>query len=502
MCGISGLLTTESYALKAEEFLKQSLIVNQLRGMHSTGLFQIGTKGDIDLFKKAVHASDFIDVKEAKDLIGKAGRSRLTVGHVRHATVGAKDKDENAHPFVITREDGSQLVGVHNGSLRNWKFKKGSKDVEVDSAWAFQMLADEGADAFEYFDGAFAFVWYDTRTPDVVYMARNKERPLHYFVTEDKKSMYFMSELGSLGWIGGRNELKKNTEIGFRYLDPGLIYKFSLKEIGEHTSAAFPSYDPKTTITPPVTPYNNYGNYGRRYDMLNDYYGDDNDWGDSHSGENFRRGWNPHGQTPGYIQRDYNADRTDGILERVKEALKQARNKTDAPSEEEVETLAVVTNDDLEVALAEAVRTFQEEKEGKKATVLPLSTLSTPMFIGSPVDTAAEHKEKALIQDMAMYGMIVDFSGILFDEEDKSVEGEATVYQNGKWIKAEATLRNITGQRAKFLYTGNRHPQRVAIIGYDNDPGRGLPAQYVVAELTPDQRNLILNKAGKLAVSH
>lgn len=497
MCGILGLLTTDTYALKGEAFLKDALLVSQVRGMHSTGLMQIGTSGDIGMFKKAVNASTFIDEADAKTILGKAGRSRVTVGHVRHATSGAKDVDENAHPFRITRADKSEIIGVHNGSFRDWKNKKNSKDIDVDSAWAFQMIADENADAFEYFNGPFALVWYDTRTPDVLYMARNKERPLNYFVTEDGKSMYFMSELGSLGWVAGRNEMKKKQEIGYRYLEPGLLYQFSLKEIGSFKSTEYPSYDPKTTIHVPSSVVHHRGNTRNMYDE-HEWGGLDDPWDQSFRGGSHRP-WRPH--TPGYISgTDYGIERIERVLDGVKEALKQARNKANAPSKEETEA-AVVSMDDLEKAIEEAIAEHAEKKDRPKALVLPLRSLSRPMFLGDTTGHHVSQAEKRLVQDMALYGQVVDFNGLLYDEDEKVVEGEATIFRNGKWETVEAQLRAVERNR-KFLYTQGRYPQRVVISGYNNSPGRGLPPIFILNELNNAQRNLILVEAGKIAAAN
>lgn len=489
MCGISFVLTSEAYCGKAEAFMKESLIVNQVRGMHSTGIFQIATNGDISYFKQAVNASQFIGVTEAKNLLGKAARSRLTVGHVRHATQGAADKSENAHPFMVTREDGSKLIGVHNGNFRSFKNKKNSKDFEVDSAWAFQMLADEKADAFEYFDGAFALVWYDTLTPDVLYMARNKDRPLHYMISEDGKSMYGMSELGSLGWLTGasRVDIKKTKEEqGFFFLEPGWIYQFDLKQIGKWDRAKYPEYDPKTTVHQPVS------HVSHMYD--------DADWGGEHGfyqapfrGERLHPGW----RAPSSV--DYDFEQTDRTLAKVKLALKQARNKRDAALEEGGEETSPIIDADalnraLEDGIAENIRKFQDSK---KASLVPLSELSSPMYLASIRDQNATRGEIKSCQALQLYGMVVDFTPILYDEENASVLGDAEIYIHGKWVKIECSLRGITPRRGNFIYHPKRGPHRVTLCGYGTQPDP-LPAYVVASEMHDSGKALIMNRVERL----
>ena len=467
--------------------MRDSLIVNQVRGMHSTGLFQVGNDGAISYFKSAVNASAFISLKEAKDILGKAARTKLTVGHVRHATQGASDLADNAHPFLVTRQDGSQLIGVHNGTFRNWKNKKNSKDVDVDSAWAFQMLAEENADAFEYFDGAFALVWYDSRTPDVIYMARNKERPLHFVVSEDRKSMFGMSELGSLGWLAGKHDVKRHKD-GYLYLDPGHIYTFSLKDIGQFTKAEYPAYDHNTTI---YTPAVYHGQASRMYDEA--------DWGGG--------GFGFHGdrvpfRAQGYRapEVDYNFERTDRILGQVKLALQKARRARDAENSEETEETTVIDQEKLDRELEEGISKEIQQfhaAQARSTALVPVSSLRAPMFLVNPSDKTASRKEIAAVQDHALYGMVVDFTGILYDDVEDVVYGEAQVLLSGKWTTRETILRGLGSRKAKFAYGPNKGPRRVVLCGIMDRKDSNLPPALIAAELSNDQRQLILEEVHK-----
>jgi hypothetical protein len=466
--------------------MKDSLIVNQVRGMHSTGLFQLAMNGDLSYFKQATHASNFVDLKEAKELLGKAARTRLTVGHVRHATQGAKDKTENAHPFLVTREDGSKLIGVHNGNFRSFKSKKNSKDFDVDSAWAFQMLADESADAFEHFDGAFALVWYDSRNPDTLFMARNKDRPLHYVLSDDGKSMYGMSELGSLGWLTGRRDIKKGKD-GFFFIEPGYLYKFNIKEPGQFTRAKYPEYDPKTTVSQPVS----------------SVY-DDADW---EGGFGFRHAPFRATHTPGHIQRaapvDYDAERTYRVLENVKSALKQARVKRDSADSEEAETSPIIDTDvlnrQLEDGISDAIRNF---RDSKTAALVPMSTLKSAMHLYDIRENDVSREEIKSAQNLLAYGMVVDFSPILYDPENETVWGDAEVCIHGKWEKFEAALRGITPRRGNFIYHPKRGAHRVTVCGYASRPQERLPNYFICSEMKDNGKTLIMHRVEKLTAAH
>lgn len=145
MCGlIASLVAPNHQALHTDDWFRESLIASQVRGLDSTGIFQLARNGQVYTAKAAQNASTFIRSNSvARGLIVDACKEPLTVGHVRAATQGGV-VDANAHPFKVEREDKSYVVGVHNGTLKGWKDKEGGKDQDVDSAWAFNVFAKEG----------------------------------------------------------------------------------------------------------------------------------------------------------------------------------------------------------------------------------------------------------------------------------------------------------------------------------------------------------------------
>ena len=206
MCGIIFAINSDYYSLNLDDWVKDSMLASQVRGTHSAGLFQVDVDGELLWAKDGVTPTDFVRLQEAARIINMSPSSAITVGHVRAATVGTISQ-ENAHPFISERKDGTFVAVVHNGTLQNWRGHKDADQFDVDSQWLAHMLATEGHDAFEYFTGAFAIVWYDSAHPDHLFMARNKERPLHYMVANDNKTLLGCSELGMLGWLSEKHAL-------------------------------------------------------------------------------------------------------------------------------------------------------------------------------------------------------------------------------------------------------------------------------------------------------
>lgn len=493
MCGLHGIITNDTYIGKAEDFLKDAFIANQVRGMHSSGLFQVDSKGEIDVVKRAVNGSSFIALPEAVTALARAGRSKMTICHVRHRTSG-EIKDENAHPFLMTREDGSKLVGVHNGSFENWRLKKDSDGVDVDSAWAFQMLANEGHDAFEYFSGAFALVWYDTRNPEIVNVARNDKRPFFYMHTKDGKTMLFASELGMLGWLAERNKLepKRNerTNTNFLYTEPGRIYRFNIKDLSEVDSVEYPSYNPKTSKYVPPTPIYQ-GNYGRQHDRFalgNDYYGGD------------AAEWDAYGSAYPYARErtDWDEVRQANLFKNVKGILKAGRIRLDVKARGE-DPATVLDAELIDEVNKELKETFPTKKENDQSV--------GPFHIGTsilkPDTTTVSKGERAAAERLQVFGQLVQFTGIMYDEDLTdmglgSCDGTIRIMRDGQIVDADAALRGIPKRVANHRYIHAIRPSFLTVVGYV-PPQAGLPEHFVVSEISEETRRLMLAINGTAA---
>jgi hypothetical protein len=481
MCGLVATITKDVYCTNLDDWFKDALIASQLRGVHSTGIFQIGQNKSISTFKKAVNASTFVDLPDARPLILAATRAPITVGHVRHATQG-RIVDSNAHPFVFVRDsDKSKVVGVHNGTLQGWKGKKGGDEQDVDSAWAFQKFAEEGPiDAFEYFNGAFAFIWYDTRTPDHLWTCRNDQRPLFYFQTDDTKTLMFASELGMLGWTAERNKFK-NTGHQMYYTEADKIYKFSLKDVGAFETFDKPKYDPATTKVVASThtnlvPYRNVGGEYEEYELP--------------FGQGSSRYSTAGSSSTTRTTSHYEWDDQEYVLGKVKTALANARNAIDAgrkASESNLHEKVITTEDldnSLEAGIKKSIEAFKDTRQ------FDFWALAGDHFIvGAVNDRNATSEEIRRARAIGMYGVAVAYSGVMYDDETGENLGDAfirTKEPNAQCRQQDCLLRGLSKAAADVKYNDINAVVPCAIIGVTDGINKG-DVMFVIAELTDDQ---------------
>lgn len=225
MCGIIGVINSSVvYSAGTRLFMKQGLVASQLRGTDSTGMLQVGLRPDeVFVHKLAINASDFVEDTKAVAMLRDVDSSPINVAHVRARTQGAVS-DTNAHPFTVLTPDKKRLIGVHNGSLVNWKSKEGGNKYDVDSHWAMSHIATHGKKAFEDIQGPFAMVWWEEGSPSKVRVARNDQRPLHVMFNKSRTRMVFASEALMLGWIAQRSGFEGDGDI--REVPVGKLFTF------------------------------------------------------------------------------------------------------------------------------------------------------------------------------------------------------------------------------------------------------------------------------------
>lgn len=230
MCGIVGVVNGKSFrnvSSKITGYMRDAMIVDSLRGADSTGMFQRSknNKNRVWWHKKAVNGLAFSSDPVTVGLLRDADDSAFTIVHNRAATRG-EVSDENAHPFEAYGEDGSWLMGVHNGTITGWEAAPDAKNYKVDSAWALAQIAEHGVEAFKKIQGAYTFVWYGDREGETINMIRNYARPMYVAYVKDQERLLFASEYMMMVWLAQRNELSLETDI--IELEPGHLYSFSV----------------------------------------------------------------------------------------------------------------------------------------------------------------------------------------------------------------------------------------------------------------------------------
>lgn len=255
MCGIVGVASTGPMSVPMKEFFQSLLFHDVVRGAHATGVAAIDTMTrDLVVEKRAVDSSRFLNNEEImENLFSFKHNFNIYIGHNRYATVGDKTKDENAHPFIH-----GDIVGVHNGSLRNQSLLDDHKDFVVDSDNLYHHLAKNGlANTVSKTNGAYALCWYD-RTDNSLNFIRNDERPLCIGKLTNG-CWVWASEYSMLTWLVGRHKslqfdtymeegvkvrevynIKKNTHVKFVFKDKTRQFDGAYT-IEEHVPPEFPT---------------------------------------------------------------------------------------------------------------------------------------------------------------------------------------------------------------------------------------------------------------------
>lgn len=198
MCGIVGVAGDMNLA--ARKSFTELLHIDVFRGKDSTGVAAIG-RNSWKVHKTVGTPQDLFERVGAKDGIESLSNICL-IGHNRYATVGGVNRG-NAHPFEF-----ENLVGVHNGTLRNKEVLEDYKDFGTDSEALYYNIDKNGLkETMSKVIGAYTLVWFDKRTNTINFL-RNQERPLAIALSEDKKFLFWASEKDMLEYVLNRNNIK------------------------------------------------------------------------------------------------------------------------------------------------------------------------------------------------------------------------------------------------------------------------------------------------------
>lgn len=252
MCGIVGIISRKTIGLGSSDMdlIQNLLLLDQLRGDDSTGVFTVFRDRQVSITKIGSHPSHLFSTKEWGKLRTKAISSgRMVIGHNRKATTGAVNST-NAHPFHE-----NNIVLVHNGTLRG--DHKKLAETEVDSHAVCHAFNEKGAEVvIPTLDAAFAFVWWDI-AKNKLFAVRNTERPLSLVITED------LNILCSEPWMATcllqRAGRKVETVID---LTPGTVFEFSMDGTYTTHTVELKKYTPVV-----YTGHSHYGGHHHRRDF-------------------------------------------------------------------------------------------------------------------------------------------------------------------------------------------------------------------------------------------
>jgi asparagine synthetase B (glutamine-hydrolysing) len=194
MCGLFGMIGN-GIAAADLQMVKDLGYVSALRGTDGAGVVQgsIWSSGRMEWItdKENESFTDFMWFMEH----GKDGTKEILndkdvnfiLGHTRFATIGAATI-ENTHPFRL-----KTLIGMHNGTLKDFKYKHKTK---TDSELMFHDIEARGIEevlATLDEESAYALMYIDLVKVEIV-IARNRKRPLFFTLNTDRPVMYIASE--------------------------------------------------------------------------------------------------------------------------------------------------------------------------------------------------------------------------------------------------------------------------------------------------------------------
>lgn len=239
MCGIVGVIGNMRLSRFHTSLFSQMLYADELRGHHATGIISVDKDKSVSYFKKAMPASEFLNLRTTDRVINEKRGIQALIGHNRYATQGAIT-DKNSHPFTH-----GEITLVHNGSLLEMDELPDNHLFDVDSEAITHSINKIGIeDTVSLLNGAFTLVYHDY-SDNSINIVRNKERPLAFGTIKFERNMAFASEANMLNWIAGRTN---NAMESIHSLEPGMLMKIKLddKDITDFSMTPLKLYKPKS----------------------------------------------------------------------------------------------------------------------------------------------------------------------------------------------------------------------------------------------------------------
>jgi len=265
MCGLAGVAGDLGH--KDTDVFKELLYHSQVRGNDASGLCGFETKtGTVDIFKRAVPSSTFIDLRRVDNMI--TTRNDVLMGHTRKSTSDWQSKynHEDAHPFYW-----NDLVGMHNGMIPFQALGNLPHELKgaIDSEKLIYNISKEGIDkVLPKIWGAWALALLDAENKKLGFV-RNKERSLSYAFSKDKKKIYWASEGQMLYWVLQRNGIETLEQFP-RLLEEDTLMELDLasgKPIAESVTITRieGGKEPEKKAIPPTTGGRGVGPVSTRY---------------------------------------------------------------------------------------------------------------------------------------------------------------------------------------------------------------------------------------------
>ncbi len=148
MCGIVGVFSSDL----VNQQIYDSLLLLQHRGQDSTGIATMDGSV-LHLHKSKGFVKEAYRTRDMRSLRGNIG-----IGHVRYATKGAADREDEAQPFYVNAPYG--IILVHNGNLINtrelendlYKIDRRHTNSTSDTEMLLNVLATELQDNISHKD--------------------------------------------------------------------------------------------------------------------------------------------------------------------------------------------------------------------------------------------------------------------------------------------------------------------------------------------------------------